>query len=82
MRLSAEDTGEIKCAVSFDVGFPRNSLGGPGGATGLGDVGLHTNLGQFDWVDALEGHPSIHIEAVSEIPLTDLCQPILPHTLN
>ena len=51
LKLDAEDIEEIEKGYVFDVGFPKNMLGGgPNGLKGPGDNFLLKRLGHFDYV--------------------------------
>lgn len=51
VKLSAEDIEEIEGASAFDIGFPNNFIGGPGGVKSPSDV----------WLTAMAGHQQ-HVE--------------------
>ncbi|KAH6676695.1 NADP-dependent oxidoreductase domain-containing protein [Halenospora varia] len=51
VKLSPEDIEEIEGASTFDIGFPHNFLGGPGGVKNPSDV----------WLMSMAGHQQ-HVE--------------------
>lgn len=50
LELTREEIEEIESVVPFDFGYPQTFLGGPGSATGPGDVWTTRRIGHFDWV--------------------------------
>lgn len=55
--LSDEDMSEIEVAHPFDIGFPNNFLGGPGGVNNPNDVWLMGMAGTQDHVGGLKVCP-------------------------
>jgi len=51
LELSEEDLKEIDGANAFDIGFPQNFLGGPGGVQSPGDIWLMSPAGRQRFVN-------------------------------